>query len=66
MEKLQTIFEADTQEKKQFLEEQSKCPLCKGRLNICVELIPFTHAVREEARCTECMALSRVENHIIH
>ena len=66
MEKVQNIFEADLQEKNQFLEDQSKCPLCKGHLNICVEMIPSTHVVREEARCIECMALSRVGNHIIH
>ena len=66
MEKVQNIFEASAQEKNQFLEEQNKCPLCKGHLNICVEFIPSTHAIREEARCTECKALSRVENHIVH
>ena len=62
----QKAVSSNLQEKTQFLEEQNKCPLCRGDLDIYVEWIPSTHSLREEARCLECMALSRVENHVIH
>lgn len=52
-------------EKTQFLREQTECPICQGKLNIFVECIN-SHQLKEEARCTQCMALSRVENHRIH
>lgn len=64
MEKIQRIIE-DSGEKTQFLDEQNKCPLCCGDLDIYVESISKS-SLREEARCTSCMALSRVENHIVH
>ncbi len=53
------------QEKKQFLKEQTECPICQGSLDIFVECIDAFH-IKEEARCTQCRALSRVENHQIH
>ena len=56
----------ETEGKAQFLQEQNKCPICCGPLDIYVENIPLTHSLREEARCTECSALSRVANHNVH
>ena len=53
-------------EKNQFIEEQTRCPICRGGLDIYVEWIPSTHSLREEARCVDCLALSRVANHSIH
>lgn len=64
MEKVQRIIE-DSGEKAQFLNEQNQCPLCSGDLDIYVESLSKS-SLREEARCTSCMALSRVENHIVH
>ena len=49
----------------QFLREQTECPLCHGSLDIFVECID-AFQVKEEARCTQCMALSRVESHYVH
>ena len=66
MEKSSEIFEFDLKDKNQFLQEQNKCPICCGDLDIYVEPIASTYSLREEARCVECMALSRVSQHIIH
>ena len=53
------------EEKIGFLMEQTICPVCEGPLDIFVELTgPFV--VKEEARCGQCRALSRLESHIIH
>ena len=62
----QLSFGLDHKEKNQCLEEQNQCPICFGDLDIYVEMIPSTHQLREEARCVNCMALSRVANHIVH
>lgn len=56
----------NVEEKNQFLEEQNKCPVCCGSLDIYVELIASTYSLKEEARCSDCMVLSRVGHHIIH
>lgn len=63
MEKLQKHLNKEIQ---QFLQEQNQCPICRNHLDIYVENIPSTYSLREEARCQSCMALSRVENHIVH
>ena len=52
-------------EKTQFLREQTECPICHGKLDIFVECIN-THYIKEEARCTQCMTLSRVQDHCLH
>ena len=52
-------------EKTQFLRDQTECPICQGELNIFVEVIG-SHQVKEEAHCTQCMALSRVQKHGLH
>ena len=64
--KNQEKYFTQTSETHQFLKEQNYCPICSGELDIYVECIPATYSLREEARCVSCMALSRVENHIIH
>ena len=61
----QSIEQIEETEKAQFLKEQTQCPLCQGALDIFVECID-AFQVKEEARCTQCMALSRVESHQIH
>ena len=66
MQKITTDFGIDFKEKKQFLTEQNQCPVCLGQLDIYVEQITATHSLREEARCVECMAVSRVAHHIVH
>ena len=52
-------------EKTEFLREQTECPVCQGELDIIIECVSAL-MVKEEARCTRCMALSRVQNHSIH
>ena len=52
-------------EKTDFLREQTQCPICHGDLDIFVESIN-PYQVKEEARCTQCMALSRVQDHLLH
>ncbi len=59
------VNEQGETEKTQFLREQTECPICQGELDIFVESV-HTHRIKEEARCTQCMALSRVQNHFIH
>ena len=63
--KEQSMMEYKEIEKTQFLREQTECPICQGELGILVECID-SRQVKEEARCTSCMALSRVQNHHIH
>lgn len=58
-------YDSGLTEAYEFINEQSKCPLCSGDLDIYTEVIPATYSLREEARCIECMALSRVANHTI-
>ena len=53
-------------EKSEFLREQTECPVCHGKLDIFVECISSTHYIKEEARCNQCMALSRVQDHCLH
>lgn len=55
----------ETSYKVDFLKEQTQCPICSGALNILVENIT-PHQVKEEARCTQCLALSRVQDHCLH
>ena len=52
-------------EKTEFLREQTECPVCQGYLDVFVEALGTGH-IREEARCTECMALARVQDHHLH
>ena len=52
-------------EKTQFLRDQTECPICQGELNIFVEAIG-SHQIKEEAHCTQCMTLSRVQKHGLH
>ena len=59
-------FKYRESEKTDFLREQTECPICHGVLDIFVECINNTHLVKEEARCTQCMALSRVQDHYLH
>ncbi len=58
-------YEYKESEKTDFLREQTECPICHGKLDIFVECIN-THYIKEEARCTQCMALSRVQDHCLH
>ncbi len=51
--------------KTEFLREQNECPICQGELDIFIEALGASK-IKEEARCTQCMALSRVENHALH
>lgn len=58
--------EIELSELNRFIDEQVKCPLCRGNLDIHIEMIPSTYSLKEEARCVECFALSRVQNHNMH
>ena len=58
-------YEYRESHKTDFLKEQVECPICYGKLDIIVECIN-PHQIKEEARCVECMALSRVEDHLLH
>lgn len=62
---LKEHYEYRESEKTEFLREQTECPICHGALDIFVEFIS-AHQVKEEARCTQCMALSRVQDHRLH
>ena len=53
-------------ETKEFLKEQTECPLCTGKLHILVEYDKTGYTLKEEARCSQCMALSRREDHLLH
>jgi len=61
------FYQTHTKEKdkKQFLQEQTKCPICCGELDIFVECVSSS-CVKEEARCTQCRTLSRVQHHCVH
>lgn len=61
-----TTYESQLKEMKDFINEQSQCPVCNGQLDIYTEVTPSTYMIKEEARCVECMTLSRVENHHLH
>ena len=52
-------------EKAEFLKEQTECPLCEGKLDIFTECIEL-YRIKEEARCTQCMALLRSQSHELH
>ena len=58
-------YEHTETEKTEFLREQTECPVCHGKLDIFVECIS-SHYIKEEARCNQCMALSRVQDHCLH
>ena len=58
-------YEYKESEKTDFLREQTECPVCHGKLDIFVECIN-AHYIKEEARCNQCMALSRVQDHCLH
>lgn len=58
-------YEHAETEKAEFLREQTECPVCHGKLDIFVECIN-SHYIKEEARCNQCMALSRVQDHCLH
>ncbi len=62
---LKEHYEYRESEKTEFLREQTECPICHGALDIFVEFIS-ANQVKEEARCTQCMALSRVQDHCLH
>ena len=64
-EHLKEHFECKESEKTDFLREQTQCPFCQGFLDIFVEFIN-ARQIKEEARCTQCMALSRVQDHLLH
>ena len=58
-------YEYKESAKTDFLREQTECPICHGKLDIFVECINALQ-IKEEARCTQCMALSRVQDHGLH
>jgi len=62
---LKEHYEYKESEKTDFLREQMECPICHGDLDIFVECIN-SHQIKEEARCAQCMALSRVQDHLLH
>ena len=53
------------EEKKAFLKEQTKCPVCQADLAITIEFI-HEEEIKEEARCTQCMALSYIKQSALH
>ena len=62
---LKEHYEVRESYKTDFLREQTECPVCNGHLDIFVECVS-PQQVKEEARCAQCMALSRVEDHHLH
>ena len=48
-----------------FMKEQTECLVCHGPLDIFVESVN-EFVVKEEARCSQCMALTRVESQVVH
>ena len=48
-----------------FMTEQTECPVCHGELDIFVESVN-EFVVKEEARCSQCMALTRIESQVLH
>ena len=52
-------------EKREFLKEQTKCPVCQADLDITIEFI-HEEEIKEEARCTQCMALSYIKQNTLH
>ena len=57
-------YGAKEEYKREFLKEQTKCNICGAVLDIVTESLPYH--TKEEARCSQCMALQRVESHILH
>ena len=49
-----------------FLKEQTQCPLCDGYLYILVEYEKEGYMLKEEGRCSQCMALSISAQHTLH
>ena len=49
-----------------FLRNQTECPVCNGHLDINIDYECEEGFVREEGRCSQCMALSYVEKHVVH
>ena len=62
---LKEHYEHRESRKTDFLREQTECPVCNGKLDIFVECVS-PQQIKEEARCAHCMALSRVEDHLLH
>ena len=67
MDILQVLeYEARCKAQKQaFMKEQTKCAVCEGELDLFVERVN-QYEVKEEARCSQCLALLRIENQILH
>ena len=47
-----------------FLKDQTKCPICQSEINTLVKNTG-PEQITEEARCSECQALSRAEKHTL-
>ena len=58
-------FEEKKSKKEVFLKEQTICPVCNGLLDVYVEF-ESDIKVKEEGRCSQCMALSYIEKHLLH
>ncbi len=52
-------------QKQAFMTEQTECPVCHGELDIFVEGVN-EFVVKEEARCSQCLALTRIESKVLH
>lgn len=49
----------------EFYCDQTECPICQNALEIQTEKIEYG-SIKEEARCSQCKALKRVEAHTLH
>ena len=56
----------DENKQASFLKEQTQCPLCEGHLHILVEYEKEGYMLKEEGRCSQCMALSINAQHTLH
>ena len=63
MEQQRVHYERESR-KIEFLDQQTECTICKSKLDIFVESVN-PYQVKEEARCSACMGLMRVEDHIL-
>lgn len=60
------VYIEDIQSQKQVvIFENTQCPICKKRLGVEIEHLP-DNKVKEELRCSECLALSSVLKHVVH
>lgn len=68
MENQKTVKLEDqlTGSQKGFIERETICPLCSGKLAIKVKSYLGNFAIAEEAYCASCDVVTRTKDHKIH